>query len=174
MRGNSPCGHTCNTNHYTRFPLFLSAHYISAFIYVQLKIKCDINQADLNLINLTLLKATNRLKLTWNKQSNGGRDQSSMKARRTPYRAHGNFNASSRLSDKYYGGAGRSAHKDHYPDNHCLSFVSIQARRRDFHYRCECSISDPTGWKNWPLMSQVVRLARLETGSVQKSGPSPE
>ena len=35
-----------------------------------------------------------------------------MKARRPPYRAHGNFYASTRLPDRYHG-AGCSAHKDH-------------------------------------------------------------
>ena len=54
------------------------------------------------------------------------------------------------------------------PDNYCLSFVGIQVCRRDFHHRCECSFSDSRGSKNWPLMSQVVRLARFETGFVQK------
>ena len=36
-----------------------------------------------------------------------------------------------------------------YQDNHCLSFVSIQAWRRNFHRRCECSgsVSDPKGLK---------------------------
>ena len=48
-----------------------------------------------------------------------------MKAQRPPYRTHGNFNASSRLPDKYHWGAG--------PDNHCFSCVGTQAWRRDFH-----------------------------------------
>ena len=55
-----------------------------------------------------------------------------------------------------------------YPDNHCLSFVGIQAWRRNFHRRCECSVSDSRSSKNCPLVSQVVRLARFETGFVQK------
>ena len=38
--------------------------------------------------------------------------QASVKARRPPYRAHGNFNASPRLPDRYHG-SGRSANKDH-------------------------------------------------------------
>ena len=37
---------------------------------------------------------------------------------------------------------------------------------------CQC-VSNPRGSKNLPLMSQVVRLARFETGFVQKSGPNP-
>ena len=95
--------------------------------------------------------------------------QASVKARRPPYRAHGNFNASPRLSDGYHG-AGRSAHKvtRSYPDHHCLSFVGIQVWRRDFHRRCECFVSGPRGSKTWPLMTQVVRLARFETGFVLK------
>ena len=39
--------------------------------------------------------------------------QASMKAGRPPYKAHGNFNASPRLRNKYPGGAGRSAYEDH-------------------------------------------------------------
>ena len=35
-----------------------------------------------------------------------------------------------------------------YPGNLCLWFVGIQAWRRDFHSRCECSVSDPRGSKN--------------------------
>ena len=35
-----------------------------------------------------------------------------------------------------------------YPDNHCLSFVGIQAWRLDFYGRCECSVSDPKDTKN--------------------------
>ena len=38
--------------------------------------------------------------------------QATLKARRPPYRAHGNVNASPRLPGKYHG-AGRSPHKDH-------------------------------------------------------------
>ena len=39
--------------------------------------------------------------------------QASMKAGLPPYKAHGNFNASPRLRNKYQGGAGRTAHEDH-------------------------------------------------------------
>ena len=46
-----------------------------------------------------------------------------------------------------------------YPDNHCLSFVGIQALRRDFHR---------SGVNALSMMSQVVRLATFETGFVQK------
>ena len=38
--------------------------------------------------------------------------QAAVKARRPPYRAHGNFNAWPRLPGEYHG-AGRSAHKNH-------------------------------------------------------------
>ena len=64
--------------------------------------------------------------------------QASVRARRPPYTAHGNFNVSPRLPAKYHD-AGLPAHKDReviwsYPDNHCwLSFVFIQAWRRDFY-----------------------------------------
>ena len=130
------------------------------------KLSCkDTEYKDYRYQPYTVLKATKGLKLPWNnihsEQSDGCRCvYASVKARRPPYGTHGNFNASSRLPDKYHWGAGA--------DNYCLSFVGTQAWRRDFHRRWECSVSDPRGSKHWPLMSQVVSLARLETGLVQK------
>ena len=68
-------------------------------------------------MSLTLLKATNKLRLTCNQihseQSDGCHCvQASVNARRPPYGAYGNFTASPRLSDIYHS-VGRSAHKDH-------------------------------------------------------------
>ena len=83
-------------------------------------------------------------------------------SKRPPCRAYGNCNASPRLPDKYHD-TGRSVHKQAYRrdyrvkcylDNHCcLEFVGIQAKRRDFHCSCECSVCDPRGEKKLPLVS---------------------